>query len=221
MLWIAENVASSLIATLLALALAYIIYRYRQRPSVTVEIVINTKLATPTTKIVITNHGRAPTVITELNVHFSLKGAKFQSGSSSGSTFFDSAQLPHGWFKISRLFWIRRKLKTLGSHNDMLTLFAESWLSKGSAKADLIDSTETITVLPHEKVSRELVGRELHPLTAHVELPAAATLIPSCRVAKQQHVVWGSPVIVSELKLGGHSTAMVGAFRWGAKEPSL
>ena len=86
---------------------------------------------------------------------------------------------------------------------------------------NVIDRTETITVMPNEKVSRLLVGRELHPLTPTLEKPAAVELIPSCRVAKQSHVVWGAPVIASEVTVGDHTIPMVISFGWKKEEPSL
>lgn len=220
MLWIAENVASSLIATLLALGIAFIIYLYRQRHMVTVEIVIDTGLATPTTKVVITNHGRAPTVITELNLHFPLAQAKIHSTLSSRDATLESDPLPPQWFKTPRFSWIRQKMPIFGSYNDRCRLIAQSRLDKGSGKINVIDQTETITVMPSEKVSRLLVGRNSHPLTPQIESPSVVELIPSCRVAKRKHVVWGTPVIASEVRLGGHITPMVIQFRWNG-EPGL
>lgn len=220
MLWIAEHVVSSLIATLLALGFAFIIFLHRQKPMVTVEIVIDAGLPIPTAKLVITNYGRAPTVITELNVHIPLAQATIHSQLSTRNITLEPDPLPPQWFKIPRSFWIRRKLRIFGSHNAMLTRVAQSRLGNGCAKINVIDQTETITVMPNEKVSHPLVGRDSHPLTPTLAMPATVELIPSCRVAKQKHVAWGVPVIASAIPVGDHIMPVVMSFGWKG-EPSL
>ena len=221
MFWIAENVASSLIATLLALLVAFLVYLYRQRPMITVEIVIDSGLAKPTTKVVITNHGRAPTVITELNVHMPLGNTTIHSPLLPGIATLEPSPLPPQWFKVPRCLWLRRKLRVFGSHNDMLTSHAKLLLADGSVKHDVLNRTETINVMPNEKASRLLEGRKSHPLTPKMEKPLAVVLIPSCRVAKQKNVVWGKPVIVSQVNIDGYATPLVISYGWGVQEPRV
>ena len=66
MMWLAENVGSSLIAIAIALSITYLLYLFRQRLMVSVQIMVETTAPTPEIRIVITNHGRSAAVITKL-----------------------------------------------------------------------------------------------------------------------------------------------------------
>ena len=61
-----EGVVSSLIALLVGLSVAYLVYRYKERQSLSVEVHAETMTGGPVAEIVVTNHGKSTIVITEL-----------------------------------------------------------------------------------------------------------------------------------------------------------
>ena len=68
-----EGVVSSLIALLVGLGMAYLVYRYKERQSLSVEIHAETMTGGPIAEIVVTNHGKSTIVITELNAYIPAK----------------------------------------------------------------------------------------------------------------------------------------------------
>ena len=209
MMWLAENVGSSLIAIAIALSITYLLYLFRQRLMVSVQIMVETTAPTPEIRIVITNHGRSAAVITELDVHVCVDEITLQAPSGledSPLTLNPVAPKPP---KRPPLSLIRQKLGTFGSESDRCALYAELRMSKGAGKIDVLNGIETITVMPNEKVSRLLEERESHPLAPKVKEINPLVLIPSCRVAKKKHAVWGRPAIVSIIDIGEHRLPMV------------
>ena len=119
--WLFQAVATSLITLALSLLSAYLIYLYKQEVIASVEIVVNTRLDPNTLDVVVTNHGRAAIVVTELKIHFPAQAVLPGLPTLQGPNF-----------KERRFAKLRRKLKTQGSKNDLLEIVAEGQLSPKS-----------------------------------------------------------------------------------------
>ena len=188
MVWLTETVASSVVTILCGMIAAYLLYRYTHRPVVSVEIIANTRLATPKIEVVVTNHGKAAVVITELNVH--IPAQQLLPG-------FPSLPPPIPERRL-RFFRLRRKIGTQGSRNDFLESIAGSFLSEGALRVGMIEEAESIRVEPHEKAARPLLQQKLSPYLIKVDAPDFFTLIPSCKTATQRYAIWGLPVTVGQ-----------------------
>ena len=196
MVWLTETVASSVVPILLTMIAAYLLYLYTHRPAVSVEIMVNTRLATPKIEVVVTNHGRSAVIITELNVH--IPAQQMLPGFPSLSPPIPERRL--------RLFRLRRKIGTQGSRNDFLESIAGSFLSEGALRAGIIEESESIRIEPHEKAARPLLQQKLSPYLLKIDAPDFFTLIPSCKTATQRYAIWGLPVTVGQA--GEHPIVM-------------
>ena len=201
---VAQAVISSVVTVVLTMGTAYLLYRYRQRPMVSVEIVVNTRLATPTIDLVITNHGRSSVVITELNVYVPVQEIIPNSPPTT----------PPNFKRRRSFFRVRRKLSTHGSKCDLFEILAESSLSKGAAIIDLTQQTETIRIEPKEKAARTMRPQKLSPYSPKLEAPNPVTLVPSCKIASQRYAIWGPSVIVGHVGSDEHSLPMVISPEW-------
>ena len=203
--WIYQAVVTALIALVLNLFAACLIFFYKQRVIASVEIVVNTRIDPNTVDVVVTNHGRSAIVITELKIHIPVEDV------IPGLPL----PIPNGPnFKKVRLFKIRRKLKTRESRNDLLRMVAESQLSQGTFTHDIIKTTETMRVGPHEKASRPLKGQNLPAYLPKLEPSNPSTFIPSCKIANHKSEIWGSPVTIGKTKIGGNDWPMVLKMDW-------
>ena len=203
MLWLAQTVGSSVIGIALTMGAAYLLYRYKQRPIVSIEVVVDTQAATPKIDLVITNHGRSAVVITELSAYVPAR-----------DIMPDLPPLTPPSFKKRGVFEIRRKGDTHGNRNEICEMLAEGWLSNGAAKADLTRRKETIRIEPNEKAARPIGQQGLSPFLIKLHTPNSITLVPSCKIANQQHAIWGLPVMVGSYATDGHSISMVGGLSW-------
>ena len=201
--WLFQAVATSLITLALSLLSAYLIYLYKQEVIASVEIVVNTRLDPNTLDVVVTNHGRAAIVVTELKIHFPAQAVLPGLPTLQGPNF-----------KERRFAKLRRKLKTQGSKNDLLEIVAEGQLSRGAFTNYVIKATETIRVEPHEKAARGIIGENLPPYLPKLEFPNPATLIPSCKIAKHKNEIWGSPVVIGKITGGEYDLPMVMEMKW-------
>ena len=143
---------------------------YCTGPMASIEIVVNTQLATPTIDLVVTNHGRSAVVITELSAYAPARDIMPD---------FPPPKPPA--FKRRCFFGIGRKRDTHGNRNEICEMLAEVWLSKGAAKADLTQRKETIRIEPNEKVARPIGQQGLSPYLIKLDTPNFITLVPSCK----------------------------------------
>ena len=183
--WIFQIAISSLLSIVLTLVATYLVHRYRQRILVAVEIVTNTTAAVPTVAFVVTNLGRSVVVVTEL------------AGYVRAEEILTDFPPPKGpSFKKQHLLKLRRKFRTPHGHTDLMAFVAERALSKGAGKFNVMEPTETIRLEPNEKAARTLHGKESGPYSIHMDAPNLLTLVPSCKIGKQRHVIWGPPVVI-------------------------
>lgn len=198
MLWLIQTVGAVLIGILLTAVAAYAVYKLRERPKVSVEIVADTMRSIKEIAIVVTNHGRVPVVITELSV------------------YVPAEQIMPDWpapnppaVVTARFHKLRRVFRTFGSKNDLHALGAKKILADGAVKSGMMDETETLTVMPKEKGARRFDRRGPRVGAPMLELPNTLTLVPSCRAFGRQHEVWGSPAIMSFAEIGGQVVPVV------------
>ena len=195
-----EGVVSSLIALLVGLGMAYLVYRYKERQSLSVEIHAETMTGGPIAEIVVTNHGKSTIVITELNAYIPAK------------QIFPDELLPVAapTFEKQWFFTTRRKMRFLTSRNDAFGVMAEKVLREGAGRAQVLPSTQTIKVEPGERASRAIEGQDrssYNPI--RLDLPDSAFwLVPSCKTAKSKSEIWGPPVMIARAR-GGEYNIMV------------
>ncbi len=195
--WLLDNLISAALGVILTLAAGYLIYKFRQRTAVSVEIAAASMAPLEEIAIVVTNHGRVPTVVAELSV------------------YLPAAQILPDWpaplppdVVIPRFHKMRRAFRTFGSKNDLHAMQARVILSDGAVKAEMIDQTETVTVMPKEKVARRFRRHDPRLLVLQTELPGRLTLVPTCRVSGHQHKLWGPPVFLSLATIGDKPTPL-------------
>ena len=93
--------------------------------------------------VVVTNHGRSAIVIADLKLHIPIE-----------EVFPNLPDLERPQVKKPRLVRLRRKLKTRGSRNDVLAMFADSWLSRGEVIHDVVGPQETILIGPKQPLAQ-------------------------------------------------------------------
>ena len=195
-----EGIVSSLIALLVGLSVAYLVYRYKERQSHSVEFHAETMIGGPIVEIVVTNHGRSTIVITELNAYIPAKQI-FPS---------ELLPMPAPTFEKPRFSNIRRKMRLLVSRNDAFTVMAEKCLQEGAGRAQILPSTQTIKIEPGERASRAIEGQDrtsYNPLKFEVP-DSALWLVPSCKTSKNKTEIWGPPVMIARAK-GSECNIMV------------
>lgn len=196
-----EGIVSSLIALLVGLSVAYLVYRYKERQSLSVELYAETMTGGPIAEIVVTNHGRSTIVITELNAYIPAKQV------------FPEELLPVAapTFRKQWFFTIRGKTRFLISRNDAFAVMAEKVLREGAGRAQVLPSTQTIKIGSGERASRALEGQDrtsYNPM--RLDLPDSAFwLVPSCRTAKSNSEIWGPPVMIARAQEGEYNFMVV------------
>ena len=97
---------------------------------------------------------------------------------------------------------------------DNLAEVAEKLLARGSARADLLGETRTLTIGPHE--------RAFHPIQ-RLGYPSDAckpgesysfAMIPALKIAGRKKTVWGPPTIVGGPHTESGFTSIVVRMHW-------
>lgn len=187
-----EGILSSFVGAFAAAGavavLGYWISQYRHRPNVSVRIEVDTSVTEPTIRVVAINRGRAPVVVSELNVYIPTKEA-----------FPDWPSTSQPVFSNQRFFRIRRMLRTPGSKNDVYAILAKQCLSSGAIRSGLILPRETTRIDEQESCSRLFgkSGESGQDKLVKLKSPAESlTLVPSCRITIQKGTIWGPPVVI-------------------------
>ena len=204
------QIVSPSVGVVLTLLAGYLLYVYRRRLAVSVELVTDTRVSPLSVDIVVTNHGRSPVVITGLDVH--IPAESVWDGILAGPAYGVAAP------KMSRFLKLRRKLRTRGSRNDALAVAARGVLSRGSLTSKVIGPHETIRVEPQEKVARPFPPQDRKDSPWYMpqagELSNPTTFVPSCRVAKHKPLIWGPPTIVGKVATESGDLPLVIGMNW-------
>ena len=184
MQWPVQVALGSVITVALTLVAAYLVYRFKSRKAVAIEIVAETMVEGPIGTIVVTNHGRTPIVLSEVNAYL------------PAEQILPELPLLPPQFRKPRFLAIRKRMHTHGSQNDSCAATAEKLLCEGAAKATFMPPTETMKVGPHEKAAYPIRHRMVKSYGPTLELPDVLTLVPSCKLSGQEQEIWGRAVIV-------------------------
>ena len=201
---------SPAVSVVLTLLVGYLLYVYGRRVAVSVELVTDTRVSPLSVDVVVTNHGRSPVVITDLDVHIPAE-------SVWDGILADTADgVPA--LKMSRFLKLRRRLRTRGSRNDAFALAARAALPRGSLTSKVIGPHETVRVEPQEKVARPFPPNDRKDSPSYMpqagELSNPITLVPSCKVANHKPLVWGPPTTIGNIVTESGDLPMVIGMNW-------
>ena len=204
------QIVSSAVGVALTLLVGYLLYLYRRRVAVSVELVTDTRVSPLSVDVVVTNHGRSPVVITSLDIHIPVESVWDGILAETG----DGVPAP----KMSRFLKLRRKLRTNGSRNDALALAARAVLPHRSLTSKVIGPHETIRVEPQEKVARPFPLKDTKNSPWYMphagELSNPTTFVPSCKVANHKPLIWGPPTIIGRIVTESGDLPMVMGMNW-------
>ena len=194
MIWFIQTVGAVLIAILLSSVIGYTLYKFRERKKVSVVIVAEAWAPISEIAVVVSNHGRAPVVITELSVHIPVEEIAPKLSPARPPVI----ENPH-FHKCRRLF------RTFDSKNDLHGFAAKRILAAGAMTCQVMPASETATVMPKEKIARQFARADSRLWYFRLETPTSLTLVPSSRTFGDRAEVWGPPTIVGIGEIDGQA----------------